>query len=184
MTVKNILVLCGSPRKGGNSESLADALIKGAEKTGHKVKKINICDLDIKGCLACKGCWNSAGNCIYNDDMKLVENNLETADILVCATPLYWSVVPAQMKAVIDRIYQYDPVHGSKKMSIKESVLLTCGETENEEDFQMVKDFYSFFAEWNGIKMREIITVTQMHDVGDIINNEALKKAELLGGSL
>ncbi len=33
---KNILVLDGSPRVGGNSDLLADAFIKGATKAGHE----------------------------------------------------------------------------------------------------------------------------------------------------
>jgi len=36
---KNILVLTGSPRKGGNSDQLADAFIAGAQKAGHTVVK-------------------------------------------------------------------------------------------------------------------------------------------------
>ena len=37
---KRILVLSTSPRIGGNSETLADVFIKGAEEAGHETKKI------------------------------------------------------------------------------------------------------------------------------------------------
>ena len=36
---KNILVLTGSARVGGNSDLLADAFIKGATQAGHEVVK-------------------------------------------------------------------------------------------------------------------------------------------------
>lgn len=35
--MKNILILTGSPRIGGNSDLMADAFQKGAESAGHKV---------------------------------------------------------------------------------------------------------------------------------------------------
>ena len=37
---KRVLVICTGPRRGGNSETLADALIKGAHEAGHDVDKI------------------------------------------------------------------------------------------------------------------------------------------------
>ena len=36
---KNILVLTGSPRIGGNSDIMADAFIRGTKAAGHKVNK-------------------------------------------------------------------------------------------------------------------------------------------------
>lgn len=36
---KNILVISTSPRKGGNSETLADAFIQGAAEAGHQTEK-------------------------------------------------------------------------------------------------------------------------------------------------
>ncbi len=53
---KNILVISTSPRKGGNSETLADAFIRGAEEAGHRTEKICLYDKTIgfcRGCLAC-----------------------------------------------------------------------------------------------------------------------------------
>jgi multimeric flavodoxin WrbA len=39
---KNILVLTASPRKGGNSDLMAEAFIKGASESGHSVTKFEI----------------------------------------------------------------------------------------------------------------------------------------------
>ena len=36
---KNVLVITGSPRAGGNSDLLADAFIEGAQSAGHTVTK-------------------------------------------------------------------------------------------------------------------------------------------------
>ncbi|MGN0849358.1 MAG: flavodoxin family protein, partial [Victivallaceae bacterium] len=37
---KNILVISSSPRVGGNSETLCDQFIRGAEMAGNRVEKI------------------------------------------------------------------------------------------------------------------------------------------------
>ena len=160
---------------------LADAFIKGAKAAGHHVDKIELARKKIEGCTACNSCWNRKCNCVIKDDMREIEPLLEQADILVIATPLYWSLFPAQVKAPIDRLYEYDPVNGGKKLNIKESILLTCGETENEDDFRLIKDAFVMISEFNGMKVREIITVPGVNFKGDIEGNEALLRAERLG---
>ena len=37
---KKILILSGSPRKGGNSDYLCDQFLKGATESGHEAEKI------------------------------------------------------------------------------------------------------------------------------------------------
>lgn len=54
---KKVLVLTGSPRKGGNSDLLADALIKGAQASGHTAVKFEAGAMQINGCSACDRCW-------------------------------------------------------------------------------------------------------------------------------
>ena len=54
---KNVLILSTSPRKGGNSDLLADAFAAGAREAGHEVEKVCLYDKDIafcRGCLACQ----------------------------------------------------------------------------------------------------------------------------------
>ena len=50
---KKVLILSGSPRKGGNSDFLCDAFMKGAQEAGHDVEKIFINDKKISYCRAC-----------------------------------------------------------------------------------------------------------------------------------
>ena len=39
---KKVLVLAGSPRKGGNSDLLCDAFIKGAREAGHEIGRAHV----------------------------------------------------------------------------------------------------------------------------------------------
>lgn len=53
---KKILAIEGSPRKGGNSDLLCDAFLKGASESGNETEKIYIQDLNLQPCMACYGC--------------------------------------------------------------------------------------------------------------------------------
>mgnify|MGYP001825705584 FL=1 len=68
---KEVLVLLGSPRKQGNSTTLARQIIKGAESAGAEVETIYLNGLKIKPCQGCYGCKkkNSRGR-VVDDDMQ------------------------------------------------------------------------------------------------------------------
>lgn len=99
---KQILILSGSPRKGGNSDMLCDAFIKGAKEAGHDAEKIYVQDQKIGSCTGCYGCRDS-GLCVQQDDMKRILDKLVEADIIVMATPVYFYTMDGQMKTLIDR---------------------------------------------------------------------------------
>ena len=50
---KKVLILSGSPRKGGNSDVLCDAFMKGAQEAGNEVEKIFLRSKKIGYCNAC-----------------------------------------------------------------------------------------------------------------------------------
>ena len=53
MEKKTILVLTGSPRKGGNSDMMAEAFIEGARSMGHEILRFDAGRNTVNGCRAC-----------------------------------------------------------------------------------------------------------------------------------
>src|SRR6185369_14095295 len=102
---KNVMVLAGSPRKGGNSELLCDQFIRGATESGNQVEKIFVCDMKINYCTACDACQGNGGRCVQKDDMAEILDKMISANVLVMATPVYFYTMNAQMKTLIDRTY-------------------------------------------------------------------------------
>lgn len=100
---KNVLILSGSPRKGGNSDLLCDEFMRGAQEAGHNVEKIRVSEKKIAPCSACYYCRQSEGVCAYKDDMAEVLQKMIDADVIVLASPVYFYSIDAQLKAVIDR---------------------------------------------------------------------------------
>lgn len=99
---KKILVISTSPRKGGNSETLADAFIKGAFEAGNLTEKVCLYDKTIgfcKGCLACQ----KTKRCVISDDVNAIVERMRQAAVLVFATPVYFYDMCGQMKTLLDR---------------------------------------------------------------------------------
>lgn len=100
---KRILILSGSPRKGGNSDILCDAFLRGAIESGNQVEKIWLREKKIGYCNACYYCTKSGGVCVQKDDMREILDKMQAADVIVLASPVYFYSIDAQMKTVIDR---------------------------------------------------------------------------------
>lgn len=110
-----ILVLTGSARKHGNSNTLADSFIKGAEEAGHEVSRLDCARLDVHQCL---GCWKCGmnGPCVQKDDFEKVRELIIPADAVVFVSPMYYFAIAAKLKAVIDRFFAVNtPITGHKK---------------------------------------------------------------------
>ena len=60
--MKNVLILSGSPRKGGNSDLLCDEFMRGAKESGNNVTKINVASKKIATCHACYFCGEHGGD--------------------------------------------------------------------------------------------------------------------------
>ena len=87
---KKVLILSGSPRKGGNSDTLCDQFMKGAQEAGNEVEKIWVQGKKVAPCFACYYCNDHKGECAIKDDMKEILEKMLAADVLVLSSPVYF----------------------------------------------------------------------------------------------
>ena len=99
---KKILAISSSFRKGGNSDTLCDQFIRGAQEAGNEVEKIFVNDYKINFCRGCGAC-NITHKCVQKDDMAVILDKMIEADVIVLATPVYFYNMNGQMKTLIDR---------------------------------------------------------------------------------
>jgi multimeric flavodoxin WrbA len=102
-----VLALNGSPRKGGNTEILVDAALSEAERNGHVGRKLRLYDYRIEPCVDCRACKKGELKCVLMDDMSKIYVEIDVADALILATPIYWYGSTAKMKLLIDRLRPY-----------------------------------------------------------------------------
>ena len=97
-----VLGLAGSPRKGGNTDTLLAKFMEGAVSRGAETKTIAVCYLKISGCWHCDACLEK-GICRVKDDMQMIYQEMENADRIVLSSPVQFMGISAQLKAMVDR---------------------------------------------------------------------------------
>ena len=102
MSSMKALGIYGSPRKGGNTDTLLDKVLEGARSAGAEITSIYVRDLKIAGCRECGGC-DKTGKCVVKDDMQTVYPLLQAADVIFLASPVFFYGMSSQVKALIDR---------------------------------------------------------------------------------
>ena len=124
--MKKVVILAGSPHVNGTTAALVEHLLYGAQAVGHKVDRFNVATLKIGGCKACMACRKPGGPgvCVQKDDMAKVGAAVAAADVVVFATPLYYSDMTSQLKATIDRFFSFGE---SMKKPKDVYLLLACG---------------------------------------------------------
>lgn len=100
-----ILVFNGSPkREKSDTMHITRAFLDGmCEAAQHEIKIINAIDKHIEYCTGCFACMRNGGNCIHDDDMREILEEILASDLLIWSYPLYCYGMPAPLKALVDR---------------------------------------------------------------------------------
>lgn len=102
--MKRILIINGSPNGAkGNTEILVNAFAEGVEAAGASVIRLYTKDLKIFPCCGTCYCWKNQGECCRKDDMQKVIHEMNNADILVLASPVYVNGITGPLKNLLDR---------------------------------------------------------------------------------
>ena len=174
-----ILVITGSPRKNGNSNTLADNFIKGAQEAGHTVVRFDSAFKNVHPCIACNKCGMN-GQCVFKDDFEFVKANIIDSDAVVFATPMYYFGISAQIKAVIDR---FCAINGQISKPKKAALLMTYADT-SEKEAQPIINHYEVLLNYLGWTDIGKIIAPGVWTEGDIMNTQHPQKAYELGKNL
>lgn len=97
-----VIAFNGSPRKGGNTELLLAETLRAVEEHGGSVTLHRLGSMDLRPCLNCGTCDDTA-RCVIKDDMQRIHDDIRSADRVVVASPIFFFSVSAQTKIMIDR---------------------------------------------------------------------------------
>jgi len=119
-----VIGFVGSPRKGGNTETLVAEVLRGAASMGAKTEQVSLAKAKVTPCRACDGC-RKGGRCQVEDEMQPLYDKLFEADVIVLGTPIYFWGPSAQAKAFVDRWYAIDQ-DGIREKLVGKKFLLVC----------------------------------------------------------
>ena len=100
-----VVAINGSPRKGGNTEIMLNAVLEPIKAAGVETKIIQVGGKNIHGCRGCWACQKLLNRkCAFNDDIvNDILEDLFSADAIIWGTPSYYSNMTPELKALIDR---------------------------------------------------------------------------------
>ena len=175
--MKNVLILSGSPRKGGNSDMLCDEFMRGAQEAGHSVEKIRVAQKKIGYCLACYYCRDHGGVCAVKDDMSEVLEKMLRADVLVLASPVYFYSINAQMKALFDRTVARWLEFKNKEFYY---IMSAAEDTPTVMDTTL-ECFRGLAACFEGSVERGVVYGKGVYEKGEIADKPAMRQAYEMG---
>lgn len=176
----NVLGLMGSPRKGGNTDILVNAILEAARHNGHRTNSVRLHRHAIGPCVDCRGCKKEPHLCIVDDGMQELYPMIDAADVLVFGTPVYWCGPTGIMKQFFDRLRPY---FSNGKMKGKKAILVApAGDGPDEADL-LIEMFRRSFGYLDMEMVGQVLG--RGYDRGDILKDEAaMSKAAELGKRL
>lgn len=176
--MKKILVLSTSPRKGGNSDMLADAFIEGAREAGHAVEKVCLREKDIRFCKGCLACQKTH-RCVIRDDANAIVQKMQQADVIAFATPVYYYEMSGQMKTMLDRS---NPLFGSEYMFQDIYLLATAADNSEKAMDGAITGLKGWISCFEKANLKGVVRGVGACDMGDIRKApETLEAAYTMG---
>ncbi len=176
-----VVCIYGSPRKKGNSATIANRFLDRLNESHDGVKKYYLNKLNFKGCQGCMSCKGKAEKCVLKDDLTEVLEQIKETDVLVLATPVYYYDITGQMKCFIDRTWSFlkeDWEENPEPSRISSGKTIVFIQTQGDANPEMHKDVYmkyELFFKMYGFTKFHLIRGCDVNELG-----EAGTKADIM----
>ncbi|MDK2794902.1 MAG: hypothetical protein PWQ58_101 [Archaeoglobaceae archaeon] len=100
--VMKVLGICGSPRKGANTEYALNFTLNELKTMGFETEAVLLSEKEVKFCNHCGKCLEGK-ECPIKDSAREIFEKMQLADAIIVASPVYYVGVSAQIKALFDR---------------------------------------------------------------------------------
>ncbi len=188
----SVLGIAGGTRRGGNSESLLEQALAGAEDAGAQTQFIRLLDLLIRPCICpqSEDCLPT-GICTVLDDMQGLYAQLRTVDLIYIAFPVTFRGVPAQTKALYDRtqplwVRKYKMGHHLRRDNeTGRALIIASAERDDPSEFDgAVQATRSWLVSMHFLEAARLLVSGLVRPTDVMARPEALAEARGLGGRL
>lgn len=188
-----IMGIGGSPRKGGNSDTLLRSMLGGARKHKITAQGVHLRDVAFQGCIGCERCRKDKICTGLTDGMSFLYPDILESRGLILVSPTHNYNVTAWMKAFIDRLYcfyNFDrecPRGWSSRLAGqgRKAVIGAICEQVDERDMGFTVDAMRLPLEALGYEVIGVLPVFRVFEKGKVKeDSEVLIRAEQLGSDL
>ena len=101
----NITILNGEPDAASRFDAYVRDYADRLVANGHSVTRLDLRELDLKGCSGCWGCWvKTPGECVKRDDSEQVCRSVAGSDLTVFASPVRMGFTSSLLKRAADQM--------------------------------------------------------------------------------
>ena len=169
------LIFNGSPRGAGDTSALIQAFCR--EIQG-QVEQIDAYRSTLSPCVDCRRCAGGGG-CVINDGMQEIYEKVEKAQVLVLASPLYWSTLAGPLLALCSRfqaLYMARRNQGSGWEQTKGGLVLLTGGGSTKDPSCAFRTSRIILREMGAGEIRQVASIGTDHlPAGE--DEEALRQA-------
>lgn len=178
-----IAILDGEPDGGAPFAGYVREYAAHLGRMGHEVTRLDLRDMDIRGCSGCWGCWvKTPGECVKRDDSATVRRAFINADLVVLASPMIMGTTSALLKRTIDQmvplIHPYIVIEGGEEHHRARyahyprlGLLLAVGHDTDAEDIAITERMWSRMA--RNMKSRLAFTAVADRSPGEVADELA-----------
>lgn len=180
-----IIGINASPREGSNVKIALETALEAAESKGAQVKLFNINDMNIKACQADNYCKAHDGKCAVDDDMQEIYKEIQEADGVILAFPVYFFDINAQAKTFIDRLYAFYQFPFAETYGTKKFAIITSQGMPDESAFKTALNTQLEAMGLLGFEKESLTILTGNNIPGEIKDKQdQLDKASKVGESM
>lgn len=171
--VMKTVCLVGSPRRDGNSDTLAKNFLQQAQSFGAPVETFALSELQYSGCKNLFHCKTGSDRCGQLDDLTPVLAAISQAQVLVLASPVYFTSISGQLKLAIDRFFSFfvpDYPTATQKSRLGNNRHLVFLQTQGEPQDRYADLLESFSVSFRGLGFdkQHLVRACGVRKPGDI----------------
>jgi multimeric flavodoxin WrbA len=190
-TKRLITAILGSPRRRGNSDTLALEFLNGASDAGCEQRIIIPTDLGLDPCDGNGQCFE-AGKCVIRDGMNEIYDTVISSPYLLVATPVYFMGPPGTLKAFIDRfqavwarsavLKTFDPDSPRRRAAHRAFAIVTGATEAKRSMYRPTISIVRAFLNVTGFTYAGEMIATGLEKPGDAARREDLLKQAYSSG--
>lgn len=170
-----IVIIQGSPRLRGNCATIAQDAVELCESMRVTTRLVRVSDLENCGCTGCMNCVKT-GKCSIRDRVQPIYDAITNAQGVLWISPLYFSSIPSQLKALVDRFQYYWARRQRGEVpnyhSRRPASLILLGGGQDPFGYQCAVTPIRSASNLAELKLREPLPLIGPDEVGDLQREE------------